>query len=196
MRSPTSLAKLGCRFVTRESSQTFGGNYMHRKLMMGALASVAFMLPTLGATNSARAADSIIGSWRLVSWVEEETESKALHKNFGDNPVGVLTYGADGRMSIIFADPKRTAPASPKATDAEAAALYRSMVAYAGSYRLEGDKVLVKVDVSWNKVWDGQDRPPTTVEVKADRLTYKTAPFVSPFLGKQMVATLVWDRIK
>jgi hypothetical protein len=169
---------------------------MHRKLMIRALASVAFMLPTLGATNTARAADSIVGSWRLVSWVEEETESKALHKNFGDNPTGVLTYGADGRMSIIFADPKRAAPATPKATDAEAAALYRSMVAYGGSYRPEGDKVFVKVDVSWNKVWDGQDRPPNTVEVKGDRLTYKTSPFVSPFLGKQMVATLVWDRIK
>ena len=169
---------------------------MSRHLIMGALTSAAFMLPALGATNVARAADSIVGSWRLLSWVEEETESKAQHKNFGDNPIGVLTYGADGRMSIIFADPKRTAPASPKATDAEAAALFRSMVAYAGSYRLEGDKVFVKVDVSWNRAWDGQDRPPTTVEVKADRLTYKTAPFVSPFIGKQMVATLVWERIK
>ena len=95
-----------------------------RKLMTGALAGIALVLPIFGVTNIARAADSIVGSWRLVSWVEEETESKALHKNFGDNPAGVLTYGADGRMSIIFADPKRAAPASPKATDAEAAALY------------------------------------------------------------------------
>jgi hypothetical protein len=69
------------------------------------------------------------------------------------------------------------------------------MVAYAGSYRLEDDKVLVKVDVSWNRAWDGQDRPPVTVEIKGDRLTYKAAPFVSPFLGKQMVPTLVWERI-
>lgn len=144
----------------------------------------------------AQAADSIVGTWRMVSWVEEETENKAQHKNFGDNPSGILTYTADGRMSIIFADPKRTGPASPKATDAEAAQLYRSMVAYAGSYRLEGDKILVKVDVSWNRSWDGQDRPPVSVEVKGDRLTYKTAPFVSPFIGKQMVATLVWERVK
>jgi hypothetical protein len=169
---------------------------MRRYLIIGALVSVALMLPTLVVTKAARAADSIVGSWRLVSWVEEETESKALHKNFGDNPIGVLTYTADGRVSIIFADPKRTAPASPKATDAEAAALYRSMVAYAGSYRLEGDKVFVKVDVSWNRAWDGQDRPPNSVEVKGDRLTYKTSPFISPFIGKQMVATLAWERIK
>ncbi len=157
----------------------------------------AFMLLVTGALiGTARAADSVVGTWRLVSWVEEETESRAQHKNFGENPIGILTYTADGRISIIFADPKRTAPASPKATDAEAAQLYRSMVAYAGSYRLEGDKILVKVDVSWNRAWDGQDRPPVTVEVKGNRLTYKTAPFVSPFLGKQIIATLVWDRVK
>jgi hypothetical protein len=68
-------------------------------------------------------------------------------------------------MSMIFTDPRRQPPASPKATDAEAAQLYRGMVAYAGSYWLEDDKVLVKVDVSWNRAWDGQDRPPVTVEI-------------------------------
>jgi hypothetical protein len=69
------------------------------------------------------------------------------------------------------------------------------MVAYAGSYRLEDGKVIHKVEVSWNRVWDGQERPPNAVEIKGDRLTYKTSPFVSPFLGKEMVATLVWERI-
>ena len=143
----------------------------------------------------AQSAKDIVGSWRLVSWVEEETETKAQHKNFGDNPNGIVTYTADGRMSIIFTDPRRQPPASPKATDAEAAQLYRGMVAYAGSYRLEDGKVIHKVEVSWNRVWDGQERPPNAVEIKGDRLTYKTSPFVSPFLGKEMVATLVWERI-
>jgi hypothetical protein len=161
-------------------------------LTMMALLCLGVAFP--GAAVALTAKD-IVGTWRLVSWVEEETETKAQHKNFGDNPSGILTYAADGRMSIIFTDPRRQAPASPKATDAEAAQLYRGMVAYAGSYRLEDDKVLVKVDVSWNRAWDGQDRPPVTVEIKGDRLTYKAAPFVSPFLGKQMVPTLVWERI-
>jgi Lipocalin-like domain len=157
---------------------------------------VVLVLATSAVFSVAQAADSIVGTWQLVSWVEEETESKTQHKNFGDKPSGILTYTADGRMSIIFADPRRQAPATPKATDTEAANLYRGMVAYAGSYRLEGGKILVHVDVSWNRAWDGTDRPPTTVEVKGDRLTYKTSPFVSPFLGKEMVATLVWERVK
>jgi hypothetical protein len=38
-----------------------------------------------------------------------------------------------------FADPSRT----PQATDAEAAELYRTMGAYAGRYKTDGDKLIV-----------------------------------------------------
>ena len=34
------------------------------------------------------------------------------------------------------------------------------------------------------------------IELKDNRLTIKTGAFVSPFLGKEIVATLVWERIK
>src|SRR6516225_6012444 len=157
------------------------------------LTTVALLYPgvTVPGATIAQTAKDLVGTWRLVSWVEEETEGKAQHKNFGDDPNGILMYTADGRMSIIFTDPRRQPPASPMATDAEAAQLFRGVVAYAGSYRLEDGKVIHKVEVSWNRVWDGQERPPNVVEIKGDRLTYKTSPFVSPFLGKEMVATLV-----
>ena len=147
-------------------------------------------------SSGTQAAESIVGTWRLVSWVEEETATKAQHKHFGDKPSGILMYTADGRMSIIFSDPRRQPPATAVATDAEAAMLYRTMVAYAGSYRMEGNTVYVRAEVTWNRGWDEMYRPPVTVEVNGDRLIYKTAPFVSPFIGKMIVATLVWDRVK
>ena len=69
-------------------------------------------------------------TWRLVSWVEVETKSKSVHSVFGDNPTGVITYTPDGRMSVFIIDPKRKPPSGPKATDAEAVELYRTMIAY------------------------------------------------------------------
>jgi hypothetical protein len=75
-----------------------------------------------------------------VSWVEVETESKSVHTPFGDNPAGVITYTADGRMSLFIVDAKRKPPSGPKATDAEANELYRTMVAYSGAYSIEGNK--------------------------------------------------------
>jgi hypothetical protein len=44
-------------------------------------------------------------------------------------------------------------PAGPKATDAEADELYRTMIAYSGSYSIEGNKVAYKIEVSWNQAW-------------------------------------------
>jgi hypothetical protein len=150
-------------------------------------------IATSSLVSVARAADSIVGTWQLVSWTGEETESKAVHKNFGDHPSGLVTFTSDGRMMIMFVDPARKAPASPKATDAEAAQLYRTMVAYAGKYRIEGDKIIQSPEISWNQAFTGTQLT-RIFEVQGDRLEYKTPPFVSPFIGKEIVATLVWER--
>jgi hypothetical protein len=44
-------------------------------------------------------------------------------------------------------------PAGPKATDAEAVERYRTMIAYSGSYNIEGNKVSHKIEVSRNQAW-------------------------------------------
>ncbi len=69
------------------------------------------------------------------------------------------------------------------------------MVAYAGKYRIEGDKMIQSPEVSWNQGFTGTELT-RIFEVQGDRLEYKTTPFVSPFIGKEMVATLVWERVK
>ena len=124
-----------------------------------------------------------------------ETESKAVHGVFGDNPTGVITYTADGRMSVFIIDPKRKPPAGPKATDADAVELYRTMIAYSGSYSIEGNKVTHKIEVSWNQAWTGTNQQ-RFVDVKDDQLTIKTPPIISPISGKESVSTLVWERVK
>lgn len=143
----------------------------------------------------AGAAEPVVGSWRIVSWNEVETESKAVSRPFGEHPVGMLTYAADGHMMLLFADPGRVPPAAPKATDAEAVQLYRTMVAYTGTYSVDGDKVTHSIETSWNQAWNGT-RQVRFVEIKGDQLTLRTPPFISPFLGKEITSTLVWERVK
>jgi hypothetical protein len=157
---------------------------------------VAFLtIAALWASPTAHAADTIVGSWRLLSWVEVETETKAVRAAFGDDPVGVITYTPDGRTAIFIANPKRKAPAGPKATDAEAIDLYRTIVAYAGTYSVDGDTITHKIEVSWNQTWSGTSQK-RHIEIKEDHLTIKTPPIISPSSGKESVHTLVWERIK
>ena len=69
------------------------------------------------------------------------------------------------------------------------------MVAYAGTYRIEGDKVLHRVDISWNQAWTG-----TTVErfykVEGDTLTITTPVVKSVLDGQETRSVLVWKKVQ
>jgi hypothetical protein len=163
--------------------------------ILAKLILIVFVVAASGAMANVQAADSIVGTWRLVSLFEQETESKAVQKPFGDNPSGLLTYTSDGRMMTILTDPSRKPTAAAKPTDAEAARLYVTMIAYAGRYTLEGEKITHHVDISWNQAWTGTDQW-RYFEMKNNRLTLKSAPLVSPFSNKEIVATAVWEQAK
>jgi hypothetical protein len=164
-------------------------------ISIGRTVLAALLLVTGAFCTTSQAADSIVGSWRLVSWVEVESESKSVHSGFGDNPRGMITYTPDGRMSVFIIDPKRKPPASPIATDAEAEELYRTMIAYSGAYSIEGNKVIHKIELSWNQTWTGTSQQ-RFVDVKDDQLVIKTPPIISPVSGKESIHTLVWERVK
>jgi hypothetical protein len=164
-------------------------------ISIGRICFAALLIVTVAYGSRLQAADSVVGSWRLTSWAEVETESKTVRTPFGENPTGVLTYTPDGRMSLLIIDPKRKPPAGPKATDAEAVELYRTMIAYSGAYSLEGNKVTHKIEVSWNQAWTGTNQQ-RFFEVKDETLTIKTPPITSPISGKESVHTLVWERVK
>jgi hypothetical protein len=61
-------------------------------------------------------------------------------------------------MSVFIIDPKRKPPAGPKATDAEADDLYRTMIAYSGAYSIEGSKVIHKIEESWSRKFGQRDK--------------------------------------
>jgi hypothetical protein len=166
---------------------------MYPMVRMGLAALIVVAIAAVW--SAAQAGDSVVGSWRLLSWVQEDVESKAVQTVFGDNPVGVITYTSDSHMSVFIANPKRRPAGGPLPTDAEAADLYRTMIAYSGTYSIDGNKVTHKVEVSWNQAWNGTDQQ-RLIEVKDNRLTIKSPTMVSPISGKESINTLVWERMK
>jgi hypothetical protein len=114
---------------------------------------------------------------------------------FGPNPRGFLMYGPAGRMLVLIATNNRPKPESiEKITDQQRADLFRSMVAYTGTYKFDGKSVEHHIDVSWNEIWAG-----TLLRLDAvkdgDRLTYTTAPIPFAGDGKVSITTLIWERM-
>jgi hypothetical protein len=109
----------------------------------------------------------LFGLWRTVSFETEYQNSTEREAPLGKNPPGYVMYTPEGRMWSIVTGEGREAPK----TDQDRAALFKSMFAYTGMYRIEGDKLITKVDVSWNPAWVGKDQV-RTFKIDGDRLQH------------------------
>jgi Lipocalin-like domain len=138
--------------------------------------------------------NSLVGAWTLKSTLRELVATGEKAPLFGEHPSGTLIYTAEGRVSAIMVADSRKAPAGSAATDAETVALYRSMVAYAGRYTVEADRVIHHIEISWNQRWTGTDIV-RFYKLEGNRLTLKTAAAPNAAEGQMSASTLVWERL-
>lgn len=97
----------------------------------------------------------LIGIWKLVACDMEYQDSGAREPYFSAAPPsGYLILTPEGRMMALIVSGER----QPGQTDEKQAALFRTMIAYTGCYRLEGDQFITSVDVSWNEAWTGTEQ--------------------------------------
>jgi len=135
-----------------------------------------------------------VGTWTLRSTERKTLETGEATPLWGAHPTGALIYTAEGRMSALVLAENRKAPAAAMPTEAEALSLFKSMVAYAGRYTIEPDRVIHHVEQSWNQAWTGTDVV-RFYKFDGSRLTLTTAPAPNPRDGKMSVSTLVWERL-
>jgi len=80
-------------------------------------------------------------------------------------------------------------------TDEERVKLHQTMTAYAGTYSVEGEKVIHHVDISWNEAWTGTDQI-RFYKLEGNTLTIKAAPNKSTIDGREGQAVVVWEKVK
>jgi hypothetical protein len=142
------------------------------------------------------AEEALYGTWRLVSSQRRILDTGELEDSFGAHPSGYITYGRDGRMSAILVREDRPKAASIAAmSDAQRAGLFRTMVAYAGTWRFDGRTMEHHIDISWNELWTGTTQV-RDVRKDGERLIYTTRPAPAPGDGRMSVSTVVWEKVK
>jgi hypothetical protein len=138
--------------------------------------------------------ERLIGTWTLVSAVREEIPSGAKTDMFGSKPHGFINYSAEGRMIALITRGDRKAAANGRPTQAEAEALFRSMLSYAGPYTIEGDEVTHHVDISWNESFTGGAQK-RKFKFDGNRVLLSTPQSLDPIDGKMSVRTMTWERV-
>ena len=132
----------------------------------------------------------IVGTWKLVSVMYEDQETKALTPLFGDNPRGYQIATADGRWLALATPSDRVVPAN----DEQRAQAYQKMIAYSGRYRIEGNKITTKVDAAWNEAWVGGEQV-RYIRFEGDKLFIESPPMPHPNVNNRMVRVIViWQR--
>ena len=118
------------------------------------------------------------GSWRLVSFETELQDSKERSQPWGTDPNGYLMFGADGRMMVLV-----TAMARELGnTDEKLLALFRTLMAYTGRYRIDGDRFITKIDASSNEAWNGSEQE-RFYKLDGDTLEVSTAWMPNPLVS-------------
>ena len=147
-------------------------------------------------TESGSLRPRLVGSWRLVSYEVRDTVGLLVGHPLGVDATGYLVYTPDGFMSVQVMRldrPRYQAVGLGDGTDAESAAAARGYVAYAGTYRVERDSVVVhepEVSLFPNWVHTTVARNAVLVEPRLELSTPKPLPFG----GRQLTAVLVWER--
>src|ERR1700744_6190034 len=117
------------------------------------------------------------GCWRLVSFETEFQDSGKRTQPWGADPNGHLVFHPDGRMMVLIT----AKPREPGNTDDRLVALFRTLMAYTGRYRIEKDRFITKIDACWNEAWNGTEQE-RFYTLDGDTLDVSTAWMPNPLM--------------
>jgi hypothetical protein len=134
----------------------------------------------------------LVGTWKLVSASSTTSKGEQNKIPYGLNPVGFLTYTADGRVTALISYGGRKALSGSGGTIEEQAEAFKTFLAYAGRYTLTGDKVTHTIEISSIQNYVDRDLI-RSVKFEGDQITLVTPPTLVN--GKVQTVELIWQRL-
>lgn len=88
--------------------------------------------------------EDILGTWVLDEWYVEDQDGARIHP-LGRDAQGVILYTDDGSMAAIVRAKDRFLPAD-RPSDEDRVEAFTTYVNYAGTWALEGDNVVHRIE--------------------------------------------------
>ncbi|HIY76995.1 MAG TPA: lipocalin-like domain-containing protein [Candidatus Sphingobacterium stercorigallinarum] len=143
--------------------------------------------------------NELIGTWRLLSYIEVPINGVDSKFPMGKNPKGLLMQNAEGYMSMQISSSERSQFSSADRYQASADELIshvQGFIAFAGPYKINESKAVIQYALSTSSYpnWEGkiQER---RVDFDGDVLYLKS---VEPILsnGEYVNSYMTWHRIE
>lgn len=136
--------------------------------------------------------DKLVGTWKLVSASSTTSAGERSESPYGAQPAGFLTYTSDGRVSALISFDGRKSLSYGGGSPEEQAEAFKTFLAYAGTYSLDGDKVTHHVEVSSIQNYVDKDLV-RNLKFKDDQIILLTPP--TRMNGKMQTIELIWQRL-
>ena len=141
------------------------------------------------------AQSDLYGTWKLVSLNSKLIDTGQVDQLRGKAPNGYVSFGRDGRVLGMIANEKRPKPESvAKMTDQQRIELFNTMNAYAGTYKLDGNKLTYRFDFTHNEVTERASV--REIKIEGRKLTMANEPARAVGDGKMRQTTTVWEKVQ
>ena len=162
--------------------------------MKPALLGIVLLLAIPLAASGAES-DLYVGTWKLVALTSKLIDTGQVDQPRGKAPRGYVSFTPDGRFMNITVSEKRPQPTSvAKMTDRQRIELFNTMNAYAGTYKLEGNKLTYRFDLTHNEVLERASV--REIKIEGGKLTIVGEPAPGTIDGKMRQTTSVYEKVQ
>jgi hypothetical protein len=122
-------------------------------------------------------------------------DTKEAQHNYGEHPTGYIQYSPGGHLVMFITTGDLKRPATASYTDAERSEIYKGIAGgYAGTYTIQGNKVIHHLLTAWRPEWVGSDQT-RNFEIEGKHLTITRAPIKNQ-MGQDVVAVLIFEKVE
>ena len=157
--------------------------------------AILLLLVGLGSGTAHSQGNPFIGTWELTSVRAISGDGSVDDAPYGDAPHGYITYTADGYMTVLFSfsDRPNIDGTWRSASESDRAKAFATVLGYAGTYSVEGQKMTHHITVSTdpNRVGTSVSR---IFELGSDTVTLTTPAIALEETAKRY--SLKWKRVQ
>jgi hypothetical protein len=162
-----------------------------KRILISAI-GLAFVLTWAQPAPTQDLASQLVGVWKFTSQSTKEVATGKINHPYGEKPTGHIVYTKGGHVAFVLAGDNRKAPAGATATDAERIALFNTIAAGSGTYKVEGNTLIVTYAASWNQTWTGITQK-RQFEIVGNKLTVTSDP-TKNLSGQDIVFVVTYER--
>ena len=164
-----------------------------KRILISAI-GLAFVLTSAQPAPTQDLASQLVGVWKFTSQSTKELATGKINYPYGEKPTGHIVYTKGGHVAFVLVGDNRNAPAGATATDAERITLFNTVAAASGTYKVEGNTIIVTYAASWNQTWTGITQK-RQFEIVGNKLTATSAP-TKNLSGQDIVFVVTYERVE